>query len=125
MSVQTLHLLSTIVDDPLQFKDSYALVTAKKTGQPQSNVKQIRTDYDNGVLRVPCVQLICVGFGNDFVQDILNALQLQLPTPTSMPSARARGKRRRDAVEDDDAYEGDVGEPVTPLPLRKSPRKHV
>ncbi|KAI4526277.1 hypothetical protein K525DRAFT_189621, partial [Schizophyllum commune Loenen D] len=107
------------------FKDSYALVTVKKTGQPQSNVKQIRTDYDNGVLRVPCVRLICVGFENDFVQDILNALQLQLPTPTSTPSAKARGKRRRDAVEDDDAYEGDVGEPVTPLPLRKSPRKHV
>ncbi|KAI5897611.1 uncharacterized protein SCHCODRAFT_02609791 [Schizophyllum commune H4-8] len=107
------------------FKESYVLVTAKKTGQPQSSAKQIRADYDSGVLRVPCVRLICVGFENDFVQDILNALQLQLPTPTSTPSAKVRGKRRRDAVEDDDAYEGDVGEPVTPLPLRKSPRKHV
>jgi len=53
-----------------EFKSMYAKLTKDKTKDART-LEDILIAYDNGNLRVPCVQVQCVGFDEDFFSALL------------------------------------------------------
>ena len=54
----------------LKFKSVYAKLTKDKTKDART-LEDILIAYDNGNLRVPCVQVQCIGFDDDFFSALL------------------------------------------------------
>ena len=54
----------------LKFKSVYAKLTKDKTKDTRT-LEDILIAYDNGNLRVPCVQVQCIGFDEDFFSALL------------------------------------------------------
>ena len=54
----------------LKFKSVYAKLTKDKTKDART-LEDILVAYDNGNLRVPCVQVQCIGFDEDFFTALL------------------------------------------------------
>ena len=53
-----------------KFKSVYAKLTKDKTKDCRT-LEDILIAYDNGNLRVPCVQVQCIGFDEDFFSALL------------------------------------------------------
>ena len=54
----------------LKFKTVYAKLTKDKTKDART-LEDILIAYDNGNLRVPCVQVQCIGFDEEFFTALL------------------------------------------------------
>ncbi len=77
-------------------------------------VAEIRTDYDEGRLRVPCITLQCVGYNEELIADLKNdAAKYSTSSRTNVrkvtlnmsdPSASTSlGKRKRTALVESDS----------------------
>lgn len=64
----------------LKFKSVYAKLTKDKTKDART-LEDILIAYDNGNLRVPCVQVQCIGFDEDFFTALLAERDAQSTVP--------------------------------------------
>ncbi|KIY45465.1 hypothetical protein FISHEDRAFT_76645 [Fistulina hepatica ATCC 64428] len=115
-----------------QMKATYCKTTKEKEYKDRDTMSQaIRAKYDEGLLRVPCVRLICVGAGEDLLKALIGikrTVAMTNCTPSKSTSKSAPGavsrspKRPRDTADDDADYDGDR-EVLPPTTLRRSARK--
>jgi hypothetical protein len=87
-----------------QFKNKYSKTTAEKTINCVRTAAQTRAAYDSGVLRVPCVRLICVAFDQELYTSLVNANVGNGPAPSS---GSGKGKRQKYSSDDDDDDDDD------------------
>lgn len=81
-----------------QFKNKYSKTTVEKTLNNTRSATQTRAAYDLGVLRVPCVQLVCVAFDQELYTSLIDA-----NVSTAIPSSGSeKGKRVKESDDDDD-----------------------
>lgn len=66
-----------------QFKSIYVKLTKDKTKDART-LEDIRAAYDSGDIRVPCVQLQCIGFDDNFFTALLSERDAE--SPASWPS---------------------------------------
>lgn len=66
-----------------------------KDARPRA-VELIHSEYDDGQLRVPCVQVQCIGFDKELYAHLIAAQG----TPATVSGSRSPGKRRRDDHDD-------------------------
>lgn len=71
-----------------QFKLKYSATTKDKSKDSRSET-EVKAAYDNGKLRVPCVQLKCVGFDEALYNDLVQANSIPMPSSSNI----GRGKR--------------------------------
>jgi len=92
----------------LQFKKKYSETTVDRTINSLRTVAQTWAAYDSGVLRVPCVQLVCVGFNRELYMDLVkaNGVSVSASSPCSLNSSK--GKRR---IDDDDGDDDCISPP--------------
>lgn len=86
----------------LQVRKTYAKTTKEKTKDTRS-VEDIVKAYDNGELRVPCVQLQCIDFDHELYKAmVVESAKQKLKGKSSLISSRST-KRACEYDADDDS----------------------
>ncbi|KAG7099326.1 hypothetical protein E1B28_001184 [Marasmius oreades] len=98
LTVEEWHTLSPEV------QDAYSKLTKDKNKDGRS-LERIRTDYDQGILRVPCVELVCL----EYVHRLFEALASNERCLASSTTFNSRSKRPRHSTSrNDSSYDDDV-----------------